>query len=195
MKALMANITECLCGASANRGLPHSQKHLEIISEKPIFSPYTDDERVGQFVEIIRTAELGDPHLLSKLNATISASGWKDSLSESILHGIEAILENGAAMGEAMAEAVKRATNLAREFAERHPVYAALIAAGTIIAIGVLVIMGPGWVLEALGFAARGPRLGSFAARWMSRIAKGEQGQVVRGSLYAYLQRLGMTVG
>uniref|UniRef100_A0A8H7N1D0 Uncharacterized protein n=1 Tax=Bionectria ochroleuca TaxID=29856 RepID=A0A8H7N1D0_BIOOC len=195
MKALMATVTECLCGAPANPGLPHSQDRPELISEKPVFSPYTDDERVDQFVEIIRTAELDDPHLLLKLNATISASGWKDSLSESILHGIEAILKNGAAMGEAMTEAVKRTTNLAREFAERHPVYAALIAAGTIIAIGVLVIMGPGWVLEALGFAARGPRLGSFAARWMSRIAKGEQGQVVRGSLYAYLQRLGMTLG
>jgi gamma-glutamyltranspeptidase/glutathione hydrolase len=164
MKALMATVTECLCGASASPGLPHSQDHPELIFEKPVFSPYTDDERVDQFVEIIRTAELDDPHLLLKLNATISASGWKDSLSESILHGIEAILKNGAAMGEAMTEAVKRTTNLAREFAERHPVYAALIAAGTIIAIGVLVIMGPGWVLEALGFAARGPRLGEFVS-------------------------------
>ncbi|VUC31650.1 unnamed protein product [Clonostachys rosea] len=194
MKTLTATLSECICGDSANPGLPPSQNGLELISEKPVFSPYTDDERVEQFVEIIRTAKLGDPHLLEKLNATVSASGWKDSLSESILHGIEAVLRNGMEMGEAMTEAVKRATNLAREFAERHPVYAALIAAGTIIAIGVLVIMGPGWVLEALGFAAQGPRLGSFAARWMSRIATGEQGQVIRGSLYAYLQRLGMTL-
>ena len=62
-------------------------------------------------------------------------------------------------MATAMAEATKEATDTALEFAKEHPYYTALIIAGTIIAVGVLVTLAP-WVLEALGFAARGPRLG-----------------------------------
>lgn len=59
-----------------------------------------------------------------------------------------------------MEKAVTRSKETALEFKQKHPFYAALMAAGTLIALGVLVIFAPVWVLEALGFAARGPRLG-----------------------------------
>ncbi|KAF5701747.1 lincomycin-condensing protein [Fusarium globosum] len=92
-------------------------------------------------------------------------------------------------LAKPMAEAVKRATNTALEFAKEHPVYAGLIAAGTIVAIGVLVEFELIWVLRALGFDEIGPRVGSFAARWMSSLEK-----VPKGSIYSYLQRLGMKI-
>ena len=58
-----------------------------------------------------------------------------------------------------MSDAIDRAESTAWEFTKEHPVYAALIAAGTIIALGVLAMLTP-WVLEALGFEALGPRAG-----------------------------------
>lgn len=75
----------------------------------------------------------------------------------------------------------------------------------TVIALGVLVMIAP-LVLEALGFAELGPipgefdrtmsfhnvklisTLGSFAATWQARYA----GYVPKGSLFSFLQRLGM---
>ncbi|KAJ3521383.1 hypothetical protein NM208_g13313 [Fusarium decemcellulare] len=150
--------------------------------------PYSDDA-ADQFVEILRTHEGSQEELQHRLNQIVSASGWTESLAESVLRKIENIVKEGAKMAKPMADAIKKATDTALEFAKEHPVYAGLIAAGTLIAIAVLGIFDLVWVLRALGFAQKGPRLGSFAARWMSRI-----GNVPKGSIYSYFQRLGMKI-
>ena len=72
------------------------------------------------------------------------------------------------------------------QFAKDHPVASAGLL--TIVAVGVLVILAPA-VVEALGFAELGPLEGSFAAWWESTYA----GFVPKGSLFSFLQRLGMT--
>ncbi|KAF4470935.1 lincomycin-condensing lmbA [Fusarium albosuccineum] len=150
--------------------------------------PYSDDA-ADQFVEIIRTHEGSQEELQCRLKQVVSANGWTESLAESVLRKIENIVKEGAKMAKPMADAIKKATDTALEFAKEHPVYAGLIAAGTLIAIAILGIFDLVWVLRALGFAQRGPRLGTFAARWMSRI-----GNVPKGSIYSYFQRLGMKI-
>lgn len=138
------------------------QQHNAAPSEKTIIAnqpvPYSDDA-AGQFVETLRTAEKPDKELENRLKQIVSASGWTENLAQSILHGLEKLLKDGAATSSAMAEAIEKATNTAEEFAKADPYYTALIAAGTLIALGVLIMLAP-WVLEALGFTANGPRLG-----------------------------------
>ncbi|KAF4984719.1 hypothetical protein FZEAL_160 [Fusarium zealandicum] len=189
MDAIYA-ILPCLTGQDTSARSPISleknRANEAMVSDQPV--PYSDDA-AEQFVEILRTHKGSRDELHHRLQQVVSASGWTESLAESILQKIEKIVKEGAKIAKPMADAIKKATDTALEFAKEHPVYFGLITAGTLIAIAVLVMLGPGWVLEALGFAARGPRLGSFAARWMSRI-----GNVPKGSIYAYLQRLGMTL-
>jgi hypothetical protein len=85
-------------------------------------------------------------------------------------------------MGQAMKEAFEKAISEAVGFAREHPAYC------TLIALGILVALGLPWAIEALGFAELGPLEGSFAAWWQARYA----GYVPKGSLFSFLQRLGM---
>ncbi|KAF7542605.1 hypothetical protein G7Z17_g11433 [Cylindrodendrum hubeiense] len=127
-----------------------------VITTQPV--PYSDDA-AGQFIETLRTAEKPGKELERRLNQIVSANGWTENLAQSILRGLEKLVKDGASTSSAMAEAVEKATNTAKEFVKEHPYYTVLIAAGTIIALGVLIMLAP-WVLEALGFGANGPRLG-----------------------------------
>ncbi|KAF7561785.1 hypothetical protein G7046_g2338 [Stylonectria norvegica] len=160
-----------------------------IVDTQPV--PYSDDA-AAQIVETLRTTEKRGIELEEELNSIVSIYGWTEKLAERVLDGIEKMLALGGKMASAITEAGKKATAVAEEFAKKHPYYAVLIAAGTIIALGVLAYMLAPWFLEALGFARAGPRLGTFAARWMSKIARGSKGAVEKGTIYAYLQRLGM---
>lgn len=128
-----------------------------VITQQPV--PYSDDA-ADQFVDILQTHRGSRDELHRRLNEVVSANGWTESLAEAILQKMEKLIKEGAKMAQPMADAIKKATDTALEFAKEHPVYTALIAAGTIIAIGVLVIFDLAWVLNALGFAAKGPRLG-----------------------------------
>lgn len=127
-----------------------------IIANQPV--PYSDDA-AAQFVETLRTAEKPGKELENRLKDIVSTNGWTENLAQSILHGLEKLLKDGAATSSAMTEAIEKATNTAEEFSKENPHYTVLIAAGTLIALGVLIMLAP-WVLEALGFAANGPRLG-----------------------------------
>ncbi|KAI9162888.1 hypothetical protein HJFPF1_04483 [Paramyrothecium foliicola] len=179
---------------------------LNIHSEPSI--GYSDDPAT-QFIDILTSAERNDKHLEHRLKSIISINGWTEALAESILRGVENVIKNSAKVAQAMADAIDRAESKALEFSKEHPTYTALIAAGTIVALGVLVVLAP-WVLETLGFETLGPRAGrsplvlciswlsltgdltgSFAARWMSSIAR-SIGNVEKGSIYAFLQSLGM---
>lgn len=196
----------CLAGETSTPAAPYQEIANEktIITDQP--APYSDDA-ADQFVHILQTHQGSRDELQRRLNEVVSANGWTESLAEAILQKMEKLVKDGAKMAKPMADAIKKATDTALDFATEHPVYTALIAAGTIIAIGVLVIFDLAWVLNALGFAAKGPRLGllirtshfllppltfytgSFAARWMSKI-----GNVPKGSIYAFFQRLGMVL-
>ena len=201
------SIIACVAGRNQPAQQPHYVNEKIIITSQPV--PYADDA-AAQFIETIRTAEFLGKGLEDRLATIIATNGWKENLAERILHGLEKLVKDGAKTASAMEEATKKVTNTALGLAKEHPYYTALVVAGTIVAIGVLVLVAP-WVLEALGFAARGPRLGkshasshiqevntntweigSFAARWMSQIARSE-GEVSKDSIYAFLQRLGMT--
>ncbi|CAM1509507.1 Fc.00g032460.m01.CDS01 [Cosmosporella sp. VM-42] len=184
----LGSVMACLTGHDhSNHRATQVNDKAVVITGQPV--PYSDDE-VSQFIEVLRTADCSEKELEKRLKSIISTNGLKERIAERILEGIEKLLNEGAKVASAMDDAMKKATDIALDFANEHPYYTALIAAGTIIALGVLVMLCP-WVLEALGFARLGPRGGSFAAKWMSRIARLD-GRVSKGSIYAYLQRLGM---
>ncbi|KAF4437572.1 lincomycin-condensing lmbA [Fusarium acutatum] len=186
----LTSILSCLTGQSAatqpSPPISEINARSKLITTQPVL--YSDDA-ASQFVSILQTHTGTQAQLHHRLEQVVSTTGWTSSLAEAIERKIEKLLKDGAELAKPMAEAVKRATNTAWEFAKEHPVYAGLIAAGTIIAIGVLVEFELIWVLRALGFDEIGPRVGSFAARWMSSLEK-----VPKGSIYSYLQRLGMKI-
>ncbi|KAH7159099.1 hypothetical protein DER46DRAFT_577257 [Fusarium sp. MPI-SDFR-AT-0072] len=186
----LTSILCCITGQSAaaqpSLQVSETNTRSKLITSQPF--PYSDDA-ASQFVSILQTHTGTETELHHRLKRVVSTTGWTSSLAEAIERKIEKLLKDGAELAKPMAEAVKRATSTAWEFAKEHPVYAGLIAAGTIIAIGVLVEFDLIWVVRALGFDEVGPRVGSFAARWMSSLEK-----VPKGSIYSYLQRLGMTI-
>lgn len=159
----LSSILSCLTGRSIStdyspiREINRNEKPL--ITAQPV--PYSDDA-ADQFVAILQTHEGTREELHHRLKQVVSTNGWTESLAVAIERKIEALLREGAELAKPMAEAVRKATSTAWEFAKEHPVYAGLIAAGTIIAIGVLVEFDLIWVLRALGFDEVGPRLGKF---------------------------------
>ncbi|KAF1829473.1 hypothetical protein BDW02DRAFT_509881, partial [Decorospora gaudefroyi] len=66
-------------------------------------------------------------------------------------------------------------------FVIQHPIMCSMIA------LGVLAVIAP-WVLPELGFGELGPVEGTFASWWQSNYG----GLVPKGSLFSFLQRLGM---
>ncbi|KAL2833757.1 hypothetical protein BDW59DRAFT_64246 [Aspergillus cavernicola] len=111
----------------------------------------------------------------------IHPESFTASLAETLLSGLAMAIKQSTPMAEAATEALARATDAAFEFSKEHPFYI------TILAIGVLVTVLP-WVLEVLGFADLGIVEGSWAASWQAKYA----GYVRKGSLFSFLQRLGM---
>ena len=123
--------------------------------------PYTDDEEVAlRFVQALCSSNKEERGVRAELHDIVNTSNFTESLAERILIGIIKVIQDGGKIGVAMRRAVTRSKETALKFAQKYPFYTALMAAGTLIALGVLVIYAPVWVLEALGFAARGPRLG-----------------------------------
>lgn len=160
------------------RAVEYHEKQ-EIITDQPV--PYSDDA-ADQFIEILRTAHKCGPELQDRLNQVVSTTGWSDKLAEQILKGITKVVEEGKKMDSAMSEAMEKAVALAQEFAIEHPYYTALIAAGTLIAVAILAMMAPGWIMEALGFAMLDRRefRGTMDERDCSQIRQRLQGLAVR---------------
>lgn len=151
-------INTCLCGPAGKQTLPSSfDEKRTIITQEPTF--YSDDP-ASQFVEAIRTANGSIEELHNRLEAIVSANGWTEHLAESIFHGIQKLVQSGKELGSTMKAATNKTIATAEEFAKEHPYYTTLIAAGTLVALGVLAELALPWVLEALGFEALGPRAG-----------------------------------
>ncbi|KAK0631233.1 hypothetical protein B0T14DRAFT_501340 [Immersiella caudata] len=121
-----------------------------------------------------------------------------EGLAKTILKEIEKILQTAREeWAPALREAYDRAYTAAKghfvelvKYVEEHPGEAALKILLTLLALGILAQLMP-LSLDALGFRVLGPRAGSFAAWFQSTYG----GHVTKGSVMAYLQSLGMTVG
>ncbi|KIM35797.1 hypothetical protein M413DRAFT_79042 [Hebeloma cylindrosporum] len=124
-------------------------------------------------------------YLTRRLNSS-AGTRWYEDLAATVLARLENEIKAGAPMGERMRYAYDTASRLIEamwQFAKDHPLFVALVA------LGILVILAP-WAVRALGFGELGPVKGSFAAWWQSTYA----GYVLAGSLFSFLQRLGMVL-
>jgi hypothetical protein len=190
----LAAIMECLTGGSRpNASYTTLQVRNDLDSKQHLAQEKSDSDLAGEIISILRTAEKTGPSLQRRLESTIGTTrSWTESIARAVLDGvIDLVQEGGNKMGPAMAEALERVedeADAAFGFAKDHPkeVIAGLVV---IVAVGVLVVMMAPWIVEALGFAELGPVEGSLAAWWESLYA----GYIPRGSLFSYLQRLGMT--
>ncbi|KAL4896081.1 hypothetical protein BDV59DRAFT_127559 [Aspergillus ambiguus] len=143
-------------------------------------TPQTEQQQASDILSIILSSESID-EIHKSVNEVMRTTGWTENIAKALLSGLQDAIDKGAPMAKAATTALKRVREEAFEFAKDHPVYA------TILAIGVLALVMP-WVVESLGFGELGPIEGSFAAWWQSRYA----GYVPKGSLFSFLQRLGM---
>ncbi|ETS81176.1 hypothetical protein PFICI_06178 [Pestalotiopsis fici W106-1] len=199
----MAGLTTLLSccrpdGAVSTRNETFSAYTVICDKPRPTKPPRISDSNAAQrdiinnAIEILRDAEKYGTELEAQLNDLVVSTSWTEWIAENILAGIKAALRDGREkMGQAMTiaydEAAKAADELF-EFAGDHPVLTAGLI--TIIAVGILVILAP-MIVEALGFAELGPVEGSFAALWESTYS----GFIPKGSLFSFLQRLGMVWG
>jgi ElaB/YqjD/DUF883 family membrane-anchored ribosome-binding protein len=187
---------------------------------QPSSPPEDEADMAQEFIEALRSAEASGEALKIQLQSVVRTHGWSENLAQRILNGVVRIVEQSREkIGPVMRDALEKAEGAANDlftFAREHPYQAAGYA--TIIAVGILIPYAP-WVLEALGFGELGPvlgrytaisrhqilvgrhfgclhgafvtnpALGSFAAWWESTYA----GYIPAGSLFSFLQRLGMT--
>lgn len=135
-----------------------SDDYLPLTTEKPDLPPFNDNPAM-QFLDVLQTTNSSGEELEKQLRSVISTTSLSEKLAAEIVRGIEDILKRGIKVADTMNKAVNTATDTALQLAEDHPYYASLIAAGTLIAIGVLVLVAP-WIIEVLGFSSRGPRAG-----------------------------------
>ncbi|KAK1716237.1 hypothetical protein BDP67DRAFT_611129 [Colletotrichum lupini] len=138
-----------------------------------------------KFSDMFRLAEKGDRNLDHRHVDLMKAESQTKKITNYIRRSVKVFVRLRDTVTELLKEALGLAIKAGRimlEFAKEHPVFV------TIIAIGVMVIVAP-WVIEALGFGELGPIADTFASWWQARYA----GYVPKGSLFSFLQWLGMT--
>jgi hypothetical protein len=143
---VIRSILECLVGTSS------SLEYNEITLAT--YNAEKEEHLAHDIVTILFTAEKPDNEIKAQLSSIMHTEGWTGRLAKRILNNLVTALNTGRAMGHTMKEAFDKASKAAEEFAEKHPVYTAVIV--TVVAIGILVLLVP-WVVEALGFAELGP--------------------------------------
>jgi hypothetical protein len=182
------------------------------ISEKTVMRYHDNPEQcpkqelVTDLIDILYSASFTTSAIEHSLEDTVREAGWWDeAIAKAVLFALGKALEAGLVMGSAMKEAYDKAYGLALEmieFAKEHPILTGVVC--TIVALGVLVLLWPS-IVAALGFGELGPVegtqfecvaqhqlnmiTGSFAAAWQSMYGA----RVPVGSLFSYLQKLGMT--
>lgn len=191
--AFLAAILDCITGSSnSNVAQAPLQSRETFDAKAELIVEQSDQAAAANIIDILRSAEKVGPSLQHRLKSAIGPRNWTEGIARAVLNGVIDLVQEGREkMGTAMAEALKRVEEeavQAFQFAADHPkeVIAGLVI---IIAVGILVVMMAPWIVEALGFAELGPVEGSFAAWWESLYA----GYIPKGSLFSYLQRLGMT--
>ncbi|KAK1250105.1 hypothetical protein MKX08_010108 [Trichoderma sp. CBMAI-0020] len=158
-----------------------------------IFSSAHEKVAAGIVSALLR-AEKHGVNIRKQLNEMVRQLGWSEMLARRILDAVVIAIRGGRdKMGPVFAKAYDDANKKAESIfhrlyreAKNHPYLATVLI--TLIALGVLAVLAP-YVLEFLGFSKSGPVAGTFASWWQSTYA----GYVPAGSLFSYLQRLGMT--
>lgn len=206
MGSLLKSVFPCLPIRRAERSiqLPIETEKDQCISENAaVQKPPRDSEKSRLCNEEAATSivsAMWDADEISpSLDATIQslvhqAGGWSDYLAHKIVASLEPVLKAGKPKNAAMREAYDKGCEAAKEikgFAADHPMATAVFC--TVIALGVLEVLAPyvvEWLAIWVGFGESGPIEGTGAAWWQSTYG----GLVPKGSLFSYLQRLGMTL-
>lgn len=161
---LLSPILACL-GIQAR---PRHQIHTANLPSIPTHEPkYSDKDNNEADTEIATTnfvdalvkapsSSLYNYTLQQSLADSIKTYNWTESLARSILAKLELLLSDPSKFGGALKDACERVAREAWEFARDHPAYC------TLIALGILVVIGMPWILEVLGFAVLGPVEGEF---------------------------------
>lgn len=171
----------------------------------------TREEAADRIVNALFVADKGGSTLIAHIDGIAhQAGGWSEWLAEQIRKGIEEAITTGKEMNTVLAAAYDKACEAAtvfEQFTKDHPIATAVFV--TVIAIGVLVILAP-YVVEILGFGELGPIEGEltitshcvvvenvdtniYAGTWAAVWQSTYRGFVPKGSLFSYLQKLGMT--
>ena len=179
---LQTSLLGCLCGTNENPNNNNNSNHpSKPITEKPAIEPLpsttaehpTDDELAAQILTLLFTAPTPAPGTdltpLITNTTNLSTASWTSRLAERLLHALEATLKGDhATWGEAVTDAYLHAEELAREelsalweYAQEHPVEVAAEVVLTVLALGVLARLLPGFV-RILGFGRLGPVEGEF---------------------------------
>ncbi|EON65862.1 hypothetical protein W97_05104 [Coniosporium apollinis CBS 100218] len=194
-------ILECLRGdtyaatLTPSHNLPSKVQHPAYHSEKILLPPNeqpihrTAESTASDILTALFSATKAGRDLEATVNdIALQFGGWSEHIAQYVLDGLKKALQSASALKGPAKEAYERACEAAMKIeglAKEHPYYAATIL--TVIALGVLIILAPA-VIHALGFGVLGPVEGSFAAAWQSTYG----GMVEAGSLFSYLQKLGM---
>ncbi|KAK4099118.1 hypothetical protein N658DRAFT_475797 [Parathielavia hyrcaniae] len=205
-------LMECLCGGNDAQLHKPARNNYTLISEKPpLESPPsatprdapTDDELASLTNKVLAVlvrspAPAPNTDLTPQVIAAtgVSATDWNSYLAEHLLRAIEGTLNGDhSTWGEAITDAYNHAVAFLKEelhelweYAQEHPYEVAAEVVLTLLALGVCAVLFP-VLLEVLGFAELGPVEGSFAAWWQRLYG----GYVPAGSLFSFLQRMGMT--
>ncbi|KAK3313199.1 hypothetical protein B0H66DRAFT_388030 [Apodospora peruviana] len=209
---LPQSILSCLCPGDDDDA-PHSQRltayQYTAIDEKPALqappSSYADKPATIRnntrdialdITNILCQAKTFDEAFYAQLDDAVGTESWSEWLAENIFHALEDTLKaDSDTWGEVLSDAYNRALELGEElftdlfeYAKEHPLEVAATVVLSLTAFGVLARLMP-WVLRLIGFGMEGPVADSLAALWQARYA----GYVPKGSLFSFLQRLGMT--
>lgn len=168
---LLSQFLSCVGIQSKPRHQTHNTDSTSI-SSTAYESKYSDKDNneadtepaTTNFIDVLFNAprsSLYNNTLHQDLNDSIKTYNWTESLARSILAKLEFILSDPSKFGGALKDACERVTREAWEFARDHPAYC------TLIALGILVVIGMPWILEVLGFAELGPVEGRFEINFM----------------------------
>ncbi|KAH7375210.1 hypothetical protein B0T11DRAFT_269885 [Plectosphaerella cucumerina] len=198
-----AKLLSCCLRGDSEGIQSEKQPLLSIIDEKPTRQSMHQspigrniDTTARDIIRILVGAKKNDETLARDVDEAVGIAGWSEWLAQKVLDKLKQTIADGSdKMGDVLTDALDKAYAVAdKEFsalvktAKEHPLELAATILLTLVAIGVLAELTP-LVVELLGFGELGPIEGSFAAWWESNYG----GYIPAGSLFSYLQRLGMT--
>lgn len=156
---LFSPFLSCLGIRSKPRQRDDTTNSISISTYEPRYSDKDNNETdtkiaTTNLIDILVNAprsSLYNEHLHQNLNDSIKAYNWTETLARSILAKLELVLSDASKFGGAPRDVCERVAREVLEFAQDHPAYC------TLIALGILVVIGMPWILEVLGFAELGP--------------------------------------
>jgi hypothetical protein len=201
LQAILACLT---CGDAEPKLITYPEEKAALLSAHDV---RPNEEIADDVVATLLHTKLVGPALKMRLDSIVGAYGWRENIAKWVLEKLtQALQYEHEHLGSQVRDAYHKAWEVAKSiegFVIEHPVMS------MIIALGVLAIIAP-WVLPELGFGELGPiegtyqeaasteianisimlthDAGSFASWWQATYG----GLVPKGSLFSFLQRLGM---